>query len=95
MRFGPVPLAEATGAILAHSVPAVRVPHAMGRTYRISKGAILGAAELADIAAAGLDEVWIARPGPQRGEDGGRCANSAGSGRRRSGLELSEAANGG
>ncbi|KPP88645.1 MAG: molybdenum cofactor cytidylyltransferase MocA [Rhodobacteraceae bacterium HLUCCA08] len=95
MRFGPVPLAEATGAILAHSVPAVRVPHAMGRTYRISKGAILGAAELADIAAAGLDEVWIARPGPQEvGEDVAalRIARALAAGD--PGWDLSEAATG-
>ena len=39
MRFGPLPVAEAEGAILAHSV------HAGGANWR--KGVVLGPADLA------------------------------------------------
>ena len=53
MRFGPVPLAEAEGAILAH-------------TYRIGgkpivKGTRLDAAQVAQLASAGVSEVTVAR----------------------------------
>ncbi len=53
MRFGPVPLAEAEGAILAHSEA---VPGG-----RLRKGAVLGQGDLAALAAAGLHEVTVAR----------------------------------
>jgi molybdenum cofactor cytidylyltransferase len=53
MKFGPVPLAQAEGAILAHSE---RV--AAGR---LRKGAVLGADEIAALAAAGYDRVTVAR----------------------------------
>ncbi len=56
MDFGAVPLDEARGAILAHSV--------MAGGRRLRKGQVLGAAEIAELAAAGLDEVVVARPGP-------------------------------
>lgn len=56
MRFGPVPLAEALGAILAHSLAA-------GET-RLRKGRILGPADIAALAAAGLTEVIAARLDP-------------------------------
>ena len=52
MEFGPVPLAQATGAILAHSVGGLR------------KGVRLGADEIAHLAGAGLDRVIVARLGP-------------------------------
>jgi molybdenum cofactor cytidylyltransferase len=54
MRFGPVPLGQAQGAILAHSV---LLPQG-----RIRKGQVLGPADLAVLAAAGLAEVVVARP---------------------------------
>lgn len=56
MRFGPVPLDQAAGAILAHSVP-------LG-DGRLRKGMVLGRAEIARLAAAGLAEVTVARLDP-------------------------------
>ncbi len=53
MRFGPVPLAEAEGAILAHSE---RVA-----SGRMRKGTVLGAAEIAALRAAGYAEITVAR----------------------------------
>ncbi|MDJ0827893.1 MAG: molybdopterin-binding protein [Rhodobacter sp.] len=62
MRFGPVPLAEAEGAVLAHSLEA-------GGT-RLRKGRVLEAADLAALAAAGHDTVIVAQLGPEDlGED--------------------------
>lgn len=62
MRFGPVPLAEAEGAILAHSLAA-------GPT-RLKKGRILAAPDLAALAAAGIATVTVARLEPgDLGED--------------------------
>ncbi|MBK5927667.1 molybdopterin biosynthesis protein [Rhodobaculum claviforme] len=56
MRFGPVPLAQAEGAILAHSLHAGAV--------RLRKGQVLGPAALAQLAAAGVGQVVVARPDP-------------------------------
>jgi molybdenum cofactor cytidylyltransferase len=56
MRFGPVPLADALGAILAHSE---LLP--MGR---LRKGAVLTPDHLAQLAAAGRRVVTVARPDP-------------------------------
>ena len=56
MRFGTVPLAQASGAILAHS-------ELLGEG-RLRKGTVLGAPEIARLAAAGLTEVTVARPDP-------------------------------
>lgn len=56
MRFGPVPLAEALGAILAHSEV---LPQG-----RLRKGQVLTPDHLAQLAAAGRDRVTVARPGP-------------------------------
>lgn len=52
MQFGPVPLDQAEGAILAHSVAGLR------------KGVAIGAAEMAALRGAGLDEVIVARLAP-------------------------------
>ena len=54
MRFGPVAPSNAAGAILAHSVglPA----------GRLRKGRLLTAADCAALEAAGIGEVWTARP---------------------------------
>ncbi len=57
MKFGPVPAEEGEGAILAH---ALKLPS--GR--RIAKGSRLAAADIADIVAAGIGEIIVARPGP-------------------------------
>lgn len=62
MDFGPVPLAQAAGAILAHSVA---LPDG-----RLRKGATLTDADLARLAAAGVQMVTVARLGPDDiGED--------------------------
>ncbi len=62
MRFGPVPLDQAEGAILAHS------QDLGGR--RLRKGRVLGAADVAALAAAGRAEVIVARLDPgDMGED--------------------------
>lgn len=53
MRFGPVPLDQALGAVLAHSVPLSQ--------GRLRKGLVLGTAELAALAQAGMDQVTVAR----------------------------------
>lgn len=57
MRFGPVPVAGAGGAILAHSV-------ALPGGRRLRKGQVLGASEVAALEAAGLAEVTVAVLGP-------------------------------
>ena len=54
MQFGPVPLAEAEGAILAHSVP-------LPEGGRLRKGIVLDGAALARLAAAGQAMVTVAR----------------------------------
>lgn len=56
MKFGPVPLAEAEGAILAHSL---KLP-----SGRLRKGVVLQSAQLDDLRAAGIHEVTVARLGP-------------------------------
>jgi molybdenum cofactor cytidylyltransferase len=56
MRFGPVPLSEAEGAILAHSV--------VLSTGRLRKGCRLGPKEIAALHATGRTEVIAARLGP-------------------------------
>ena len=53
MRFGPVPVAEAAGAILAHS------ERAGGR--KLAKGRVVSEEDVAALAAEGVAEVWIAQ----------------------------------
>lgn len=54
MRFGPVPLALAKGAVLAHSV-------GLPGGGRLRKGRVLDAADVAALAAMGLASVTVAR----------------------------------
>lgn len=62
MRFGAVPVAEAEGAVLAHSL--------MLGARKLPKGRVLGSADLAAIAAAGIARVTVARLDPgDVGED--------------------------
>lgn len=56
MRFGPVPLADATGAILAHSVKA-------GDT-KLRKGLVLTVDHLSQLQEVGYSEVTVARLDP-------------------------------
>lgn len=57
MMFGEVPLAEAEGAILAHSLPLDK--------GRLRKGVVLSADHIATLQATGLAAVTVARLGPQ------------------------------
>ncbi len=52
MKFGPVPVSEAAGAVLAHSLVAGK---------RIAKGTVLDASHVSALEAAGLAEVTVAR----------------------------------
>ncbi len=52
MKFGPVPVSEAAGAVLAHSQVAGK---------RIAKGTVLDTSHVAALEAAGLAEVTVAR----------------------------------
>lgn len=62
MRFGPVPVAEAEGAVLAHSLS---LPDG-----KLKKGKRLGAEDVGRLRAAGLDSVIAARLDPgDMGED--------------------------
>lgn len=56
MWFGPVPLAQVIGTVLAHSVP---LPHG-----RLRKGKVLDDADIAKLAQAGITEVTVARLDP-------------------------------
>src|SRR5437867_10566935 len=56
MRFGEIPVAEAEGAILAHSLR-------LGRPV-LKRGRVLSADDIALIAAAGLDHIVAARLDP-------------------------------
>jgi len=56
MRFGPVPLDRALGAVLAHSVDTP--------AGRLRKGRVLGADDLAALAAQGVDDIIVARLDP-------------------------------
>jgi molybdenum cofactor cytidylyltransferase len=56
MQFGEVPVAEAEGAILVHSLR-------FGKTA-LRKGRILSGADLAEISAAGIDEITVVRLEP-------------------------------
>ncbi|HEU0218039.1 MAG TPA: molybdopterin-binding/glycosyltransferase family 2 protein [Stellaceae bacterium] len=56
MQFGEVPVAKAEGAILVHSLR-------LGKTA-LKKGRILSAPDVAEIAAAGIDEITVVRLEP-------------------------------
>lgn len=56
MKFGPVPVAEAEGALLAHSVRLA--------SGKLKKGQALGRGDLDALAAEGHAEVIVARPEP-------------------------------
>ncbi len=56
MKFGPTPLAEAEGALLAHSL--------QGARGKIAKGTRLSAEDIADLRATGRSEVIAARMEP-------------------------------
>ncbi len=76
MQFGEVPVGSAEGAILVHSLR-------FGKTA-LKKGRVLSAADLAEIAAAGIDEITVVRlePGDVREDQAAAriAAAAAGSG---------------
>ena len=57
MEFGPVPVAGAAGAVLAHSVAVAG--------GKLGKGRVLSGADVAALAAAGVAQVTVARLGPE------------------------------
>jgi len=61
MRFGPVPAADAVGAILAHSMEALNRPHEMQLTYRVPKGTVLTQVHVEDLIAEGHETLTVAR----------------------------------
>ncbi|WP_299869378.1 molybdopterin-binding protein [uncultured Roseobacter sp.] len=54
MKFGPVEIGHAEGAVLAHSV-------SLGARRRLRKGRVLDASDIAALADAGVEEVTVAR----------------------------------
>ncbi|WP_299350165.1 molybdopterin-binding protein [uncultured Shimia sp.] len=60
MRFGPVVLDQAEGAVLAHSLRALDRPYDMQMTYRIAKGTRLTRIHIDDLAAEGHETVVVA-----------------------------------
>ena len=70
MRFGPVPVAEAAGAVLAHSLVA-------GAT-RLKKGRRLESGDVAALLAAGVEEVIVARLEPGDMDEDSAAAAVAG-----------------
>lgn len=70
MKFGPVPVAEAEGAILAHAMRAMDRPYEMQLDYLIPKGTVLNVDHLADLREEGHAVVTVARLDPDDiGED--------------------------
>lgn len=89
MKFGPVPLAEAEGAVLAHSL---RLPDG-----RLKKGTVLAKAEIGRLRSAGETAVIAARLEPgDLGEDAAaqRLAQAIVPDPERAGLRLGRAATG-
>ena len=82
MRFGPVPLADAVGAILAHSIGTAE--------GRLRKGTVLDAAALDRIRAIGVGAVTVARLDPGDVEENAAAARLARA-MAGEGLELREA----
>lgn len=61
MIFGPVPVDQATGHILAHSIIADQPPHTHQVSYTIRKGTVLTAQHVADLVAYGHTQVTVAQ----------------------------------
>ncbi|KIN60802.1 Molybdopterin biosynthesis protein MoeA [Sulfitobacter noctilucae] len=83
MKFGPVPLEQAEGAVLAHSVALTK--------GRLRKGRVLSAQDVADLHAAGADSVIVARLEPgDLGENPAAAALAAAVVSAQSGLTVTE-----
>jgi molybdenum cofactor cytidylyltransferase len=61
VKFGPVPVAQAAGATLAHSMEAVMRPYSAQMSYRVAKGTVLTADHLEDLAQEGHSVLVVAR----------------------------------
>ncbi len=85
MEFGPVPVGEAEGAILAHSVRTA--------AGRLAKGRRLTADDLAAIGAAGFERITVARLGPADLDENAAAARIAAA-LESAGLRAGPAANG-
>ena len=95
MKFGPVPVADAQGAILAHSEIAADPSAPQSLTYKIPKGTKLTADHVRDLGAVGLREVVVARLGPADvHEDGAASRLAEALGEKGAGLEIGSAARG-
>ena len=71
MRFGPVPVAEAVGAIAAHGVQA-RSPE--GEAVTLRKGDVVTATHVAALGRAGVRSIVVARLDPGDGYTPGLLA---------------------
>ncbi len=69
MRFGPVPLEQAEGAILAHRIEAA------GKV--LAKGSVVGPEALSILRASGVDSVIVARPDPDEVDENEAAARLA------------------
>ncbi len=61
MKFGPIEVARAEGAVLAHSQVACKAPYDDGATYRIAKGTRLTSQHIQDLTQEGLVNVVVAQ----------------------------------
>ena len=64
MKFGPVPVRDALGAIAAHSIRATARPYALQLDYKIAKGTELTAGHIEDLIEEGHSEIVVARLEP-------------------------------
>lgn len=65
MKFGAIPIQQAIGTILAHSMQARRGFEEDGQKYRIVKGTKLSAAQIDDLISAGHEMLTVAQLGPE------------------------------
>lgn len=64
MKFGLVPVAQAAGAILAHSMQAAQRPYEMQLCYRVPKGTVLTQTHLQDLVQEGHEHLSVAQLEP-------------------------------
>lgn len=93
MKFGPVSVSDAAGAILAHSQIAADPLNYASFTYKIAKGTVLTARHVADLLENGVAEVVAARLEPGDVHEDAAAAQIASS-LMGSGLEADTAATG-
>ena len=95
MKFGPVPIGDAVGAVLAHSAQAAARPYADNGRYKIPKGTELTQAHVEDLQQVGAQRVTVARLEPgDVPEDAAASQLAEALVRGRSGLSLSAATTG-